>query len=290
MNAEIERMLGKYDIKSVDKAIHALKEVIQEVVLQILSQTDFFQHAAFYGGTALRIFYGLNRFSEDMDFSLQSLEPDFSLQKHLPVLEQGLHSFGFTMQAQEKQKQQGAPVQSAFPKGNTRMHLLHIAALPFPYSGVPSNALLSIKVEIDTNPPPGAQYETKFRLLPQPYSVVLYDKPSLFAGKLHALLCRNWKHREKGRDFYDYVWYLQEHIPVNLEHLQARMHQSGHWDSERSLSLPIVIDLLEQRFTEVDYESVKADVLPFIPNANVLDIWSKEFFIAITKDLLTANA
>lgn len=290
MNAEIERMLGKYDIKSVDKANHALKEVIQEVVLQILSQTDFFQHAAFYGGTALRIFYGLNRFSEDMDFSLQSLEPDFSLQKYLPVLEQGLHSFGFIMQAQEKQKQQGSPVQSAFLKGNTRIHLLHITALPFPYSGVPSNALLSMKVEIDTNQPPGAQYETKFRLLPQPYSVVLYDKPSLFAGKLHALLCRNWKHRGKGRNFYDYVWYLQEHIPVNLEHLQARMHQSGHWDSERSLSLLIVIDLLEQRFTEVDYESVKADVSPFIPNANVLDIWSKEFFIAITKDLLTANA
>ena len=104
---------------------------------------------------------------------------------------------------------------------------------------------------------------------------------------LQILLCGMNKTFE---NFYDYVWYLQEHIPVNLEHLQARMHQSGHWDSERSLSLPIVIDLLEQRFTEVDYESIKADVLPFIPNTNVLDIWSKEFFIAITKDLLTANA
>ncbi|MHC1693171.1 MAG: nucleotidyl transferase AbiEii/AbiGii toxin family protein [Sphaerochaetaceae bacterium] len=131
-------------------------------------------------------------------------------------------------------------------------------------------------------------FEKKYRLLPQPYSATLYDKPSLFAGKLHALLCRNWKQREKGRDFYDYIWYLTEHIPVNLSHLEARMRQSGHWEAEEPLSLSTLKPLLMQRFASLDFEVIKKDVMPFIPDPKVLEIWSREFFNSITQDQLSA--
>lgn len=286
MNSEVQKMLEKYPTVSPIASKSALKEIIQEITLQVLSQTDFFSHAAFYGGTALRIFYGLNRFSEDMDFSLKTKEPDFRLETYLAVIEQGLNSYGFEMETQYKPKQNPSNVQSAFLKGNTVIHLMKISALTPPISGISNTELIKIKIEIDTNPPGGANYEQKFRLLPQPYSVLLYDRPSLFAGKLHALLCRNWKQREKGRDFYDYIWYLSEGIPVNLYHLEQRMKQSGHWIEEKPLTLPSVIEKLLERFDTLDFQAVKQDVIPFIPNPSVLDIWSKDFFYAITKEQL----
>ncbi|MPM68947.1 hypothetical protein SDC9_115884 [bioreactor metagenome] len=158
-----------------------------------------------------------------------------------------------------------------------------------PLSGIPNNALIKIKIEVDTNPPGGAEYERKFQLLPQPYSVLVFDRPSLFAGKLHALLCRNLKQREKGRDFYDYVWYLTEGIPVNIHHLEQRMRQSGHWCMEAPLTLELVKHKLLTRFDSLDFQAVKQDVNPFIPNPSVLDIWDKEFFSAITRDQLKGN-
>lgn len=286
MNTEIKKMLEKCPTTSPSESKNALKEVIQELTLHILSQTDFFSHAAFYGGTALRIFYGLDRFSEDMDFSLQMKNPDFTLKTYLTFIEKGLNSFGFEMQAEYKEKHHDSDVQSAFLKGNTLLHVVKITALSPPIPGIPNNERIKIKVEIDTNPPPGATFEQKFKLLPQPYSVLLYDKPSLFAGKLHALLCRNWKQREKGRDFYDYVWYLKEKTHLNLVHLEARMRQSGYWEGEEILTLARVKEMLLKRFSLTDFSLVKEDVLPYISNPNVLDIWSNEFFSSITQDQL----
>ena len=286
MNTEILKMLAKYPTASPVKSKHALKEVIQELTLHILSQTDFFIHAAFYGGTALRIFYGLDRFSEDMDFSLKMKNPDFTLKTYLPIIEKGLNSYGFEMQAEYKEKHHDSAVQSAFLKGNTLLHIVKITALSPPIPGIPNNELIKIKVEIDTNPPSGATFEQKFKLLPQPYSVLLYDKPSLFAGKIHALLCRNWKTREKGRDFYDYVWYLTEDTPLNLVHLEARMRQSGHWEGREALTIASVTEMLLKRFALLDFSTVKEDVLPYITNNAVLDVWSKEFFSSITQEHL----
>jgi hypothetical protein len=286
MNTEIQKMLEKYPTTSPSESKNALKEVIQELTLHILSQTDFFSHAAFYGGTALRIFYGLDRFSEDMDFSLQTKIPDFSLKTYLPIIAKGLNSYGFEMQAEYKEKHHDSAVQSAFLKGNTLLHVVKITALSPPIPGIPNNELIKIKVEIDTNPPPGATFEQKFKLLPQPYSVLLYDKPSLFAGKMHALLCRNWKTREKGRDFYDYVWYLKENTPLNLIHLEARMRQSGHWEGKEALTLASVKEMLLKRFALVDFSLVKEDVLPYISDNAELDIWSEKFFSSITQDML----
>lgn len=288
MTTEIERMLANNSTKTPSASIQTLKEILQEVTLQILSQTDFFSHAAFYGGTALRIFYGLGRFSEDMDFSLQTKDPDFNMQTYLPAIEKGLGSYGFEMKAEYKTKQNLSNIQSAFLKGNTLILLMHLVSLVPPIPGIPDNSLIKIKLEVDISPPQGVHFEKKYRLLPQPYTATLYDKPSLFAGKLHALLCRNWKQREKGRDFYDYIWYLTEHIPVNLSHLEARMRQSGHWEAEEPLSLSTLKPLLMQRFASLDFEAIKKDVMPFIPDPKVLEIWSREFFGSITQDQLSA--
>ena len=160
-----------------------------------------FMRAAFYGGTALRIFHGLERFSEDLDFSLAEPDPVFRLDDYLDAVAAELGSWGFVMQVETKQKNAGSPIQSAFIKGGTLVHLVRIASVVPPVSGVPENELLKIKLEIDTDPPAGAGFEIGYRLEPIPFSVRLYDRPSLFAGKVHALLCRNWGQRVKGRDF-----------------------------------------------------------------------------------------
>jgi hypothetical protein len=286
MRSEIESMLRTYETTSSHQAIYALKEVIQEVTLNALSTTDFFERAAFYGGTALRIFHGLDRFSEDMDFSLIHTDSSFSMQNYLESMEEGLQSYGFHMKASFKEKRKSTAVQSAFLKGNTIQHLVEIMAMEAPISGVPNNAILSIKVEIDTEPPEGATYERHIRLLPSPYSVLLYDLPSLFAGKMHALLCRNRQNREKGRDFYDYVWYLQQGIKLNISHLEQRMRQSGHFQGESKLTKDELFNLLENRFNRADFPLIQADVMPFIPNPKTLELYSKEFFTSITAQYL----
>jgi len=286
MNEEIAKMLTDYRNKTIADTKNRLKEIIQEISLLALSHTDFFSHAAFYDGTALRIFYGLDRFSEDMDFSLIQSEPDFNLEDYLSAIEVELNSYGFEMSAEYKNKKNPSAVQSAFIKGNTLVQLIRIMEMQPPISGVPNNEVIKIKIEIDTNPPKGAGYEQKFRLQPQPFSIKMYDRPSLFAGKIHALLCRNWKQRIKGRDFYDYIWYLSESIPVNLPHLEARMIQTGHWSDEDSLTLPKVKELLYNRFDKVNYEQAKGDIIPFISDPDKLTIWSKDFFTAVTHEKL----
>jgi predicted nucleotidyltransferase component of viral defense system len=282
----VQIMLEEYGCNTTDDRRAALKEIIQEITLLALDRAKFFNQAAFYGGTALRIFHNLDRFSETLDFSLVEPNQDFDLNGYLDVIRDELMAYGFDMEVSLKTKSRDSAVQSAFIKGGTLIHLVKIASLEPPVSGVPSNELLTVKLEIDTDPPAGAGYEFKYRLEPVPYSVRLYDPQSLFAGKLHALLCRNWKQRVKGRDFYDYVWYLKKGIPVNLKHLEARMRQSGHWQSESPLGYSELLEALEARFNILDFDKVKADVIPFIKDSSVVRLWGMEFFTAVTRDRL----
>ena len=286
MKSEIQEMLEAYEIKSSETAIHALKEVIQEIILNSLAQTDFFENAAFYGGTALRIFHGLDRFSEDMDFTLIESQSDFSMDPYLFRIERDLNSYGFTMSASMKEKKSRTAIQSAFLKGNTLEHLVHIFSMQRPVTGAPNNAVLTIKIEIDTSPPKGATYERLYRLLPTPFSALLYNLPSLFAGKVHALLCRKWATREKGRDFYDYVWYLQRHVTLNIAHLEERMRQTNHWTAAETLSESSLHALLRERFAQVDYQQIQEDVIPFIQDPSKISLYSKEFFVSITDQYL----
>ena len=285
MTSAIQSMLERYECKNSEDYKNALKEIIQEVALCGLSRGIFFKEAAFYGETALRIFYGLDRFSEDMDFSLCAPNQNFSLSDYFSFLEEELSAAGFSLSVEQKVKSKESAVQSAFIKGETIVQLLNIVPTEPAIAGVHSGELVKIKFEIDTNPPALATYETKYALLPIPFAVKMYDEPSLFAGKLHAILCRAWKNRVKGRDFYDLVWYLSRKTKPNLPHLQKRLEQSGKWDSSDTLTLPILKEMLSERFKEIDFAEAKKDVRPFIQDERKLDLWSAEFFTAIAGEM-----
>ena len=286
MPSPVQDLLSRYDCKTPDDYRQVLKQIIQEITLLGLSRAGFFRQGSFYGGTALRIFHGLDRFSEDLDFSLDAPDPSFALETFTSSVRDELAAYGFEVQVEKKEKTPDSTVQSAFIKGGTLVHLLKIASLTPPVSGVPANEQLRIKFEVDTDPPAGATYEVKYQLSPIPYSVRLYDLASLFAGKLHALLCRSWKNRVKGRDFYDYLWYLSHAVVPNVSHLEARMRQSGHWDSEAPLDVVQVRQLLENRFAKVDFTQAANDVKPFVHDPRSLDLWSRDFFVSVTKDKL----
>lgn len=288
MNTVLEQMIESYNPKNNDEKRNVIKEVMQEIVLCGLSKAGFFNVAAFYGGTALRIFYGLNRFSEDLDFSLLVKDREFDLSKYFPVLKEVVSSYGLDVDIELKNKTKDSSVQSAFLKGDTIEHFL----LFYPNNlveGINKNEKVKIKFEIDTMPPGLATYETKYRLLPTPYGVKLYDESSLFSGKIHAVICRSWKSRVKGRDLYDYIFYLSRKSKYNLPHLREKLIDSGFIDKKTKLDNDDIKRILIDRFNEIDFEAAKNDVVPFIKNTNVLDIWSKEFFVDITTNLLSIN-
>lgn len=281
MNKVIDRMLLNYDLTTSYARKNALKEVVQEIVLCGLSRAGFFKEVAFYGGTALRIFYGLDRFSEDLDFSLLVKNTEFSLNKYIPVLEKEVRSYGLNFRIEEKIKTHDSFIKSAFLKGNTREHML----LFFNDEYGDKTEVLKIKFEVDVNPPDFATFERKFHLIPSPFEITLYDESSLFAGKLHAVICRSWKNRVKGRDLYDYVFYLSRRTKFNLKHLQARLIDSGFISQEDRCDLEAVKNMLYNKFATLDYDMAKQDVLPFIKNQDEVAIWSKDFFTQITEQL-----
>lgn len=285
MDNIIVQMLSHHLSDTLNEKKNSIKEVVQEVILCGLSRSGFFSTAAFYGGTALRIFHGLNRFSEDLDFSLMSPDPEFNLNMYLPLLEKELSSYGFHFSVETKEKNHETAVLSAFVKGNTREHILLCYADERLAGTVSGNELIKIKFEIDTLPPSYASYERRFRLQPIPYEVNLYDMPSLFAGKIHAVICRAWKNRIKGRDLYDYVFFLTNNTPVNIRHLNARLIDSGFDGASENMSLEDIKKILFRRFESIDYTSAKEDVLPFIRNPASLDLWSPAFFKSITQNL-----
>ena len=285
MNNIIEQMLSKYEIKNTNDEINALKEIIQEIILSGLARGNFFDEAAFYGGTALRIFYKLDRFSEDLDFALIYPNKNFDLSKYFVYLEKELKAYGLNLEINTKQKNIESNITSAFVKGDTLEHILKF----FPneenhkYNHMLKN--IKIKFEVDINPPSGATYEEKYKLLPSPHQIKIYDRESLFAGKIHAILCRNWKTRTKGRDLYDYIFFLANNTKVNLELVKNKLIESNYINANDKFSIDDLKNLLINKFKEIDYTEAKEDVIPFIKNTESLNIWSSEFFISITKEL-----
>jgi predicted nucleotidyltransferase component of viral defense system len=285
VNNIIEQMLDKYEINNTNDEINALKEIIQELVLSGLSRGGFFKEAAFYGGTALRIFYKLDRFSEDLDFALISPNKNFNLSKYFACIENELKAYGLNLEIKTKPKNINSNITSAFVKDNTLEHILKffLNEENHKYNHVLKN--IKIKFEVDINPPSGATYEEKYKLLPSPHQIKLYDKESLFAGKIHAILCRNWKTRTKGRDLYDYVFFLANNTKVNLNLIKNKLIDSGYIDPNNKFDINVLKNLLIEKFNEIDYNEAKEDVLPFIKNVDSLNIWSSEFFISITEKL-----
>lgn len=285
MNNIIEQMLEAYEIKNTNDEINALKEIIQELILSGLSRGGFFDEAAFYGGTALRIFYKLDRFSEDLDFALITANKDFDLTKYFMYIEKEVKAYGLNLEIKTKQKSKDSNITSAFLKGDTVEHILKF----FPREeGHEYDHLLKdlkIKFEIDTNPPLGATYEIKYKLLPSPHQIRLYDKESLFAGKIHAILCRNWKTRTKGRDLYDYIFFIANNTPVNLELLRNKLIESDYIKPTDEFNINTLKEMLNKKFNEINFKDAKEDVIPFIKNVENLNLWNSEFFINITSDL-----
>lgn len=281
----IQQMIDKYNLKTLEDKMNAIKEVLQEVVLAGLSKTDFFSHAAFYGGTALRLFYGMDRFSEDLDFSLLLTDESFEIDKYFKPISDIVNSLGLNFEVSRKDKAIDSNIDSAFIKGNTRETFITIYPNSSDYSQFIHNEKIIIKFKIDLNPPSHANTEIKFRLLPFPYQVRVYDKSSLFAGKIHAVIARRWKNRVKGRDLYDYVYYLSTDTKVNLKHLEARLKQTKTIEENENLTKELLIEILDRRFENIDYEIAKVDIRPFIKDQNNIDIWSKDFFKSITRDI-----
>ena len=286
MDQAIEQMLKAYKAENLYERKNAIKEIMQEVILCGLSRAGFFNKAAFYGGTALRIFYGLDRFSEDLDFSLTSPDPDFDLEVYFPTLIKEVRAFGLNVQITKKEKTIESDIHSAFVKGNTLEYLLLFYHDEASVKGLNPGESIKIKFEVDTDPPAFATFEHKYRLLPAPYSVKLYDMPSLFAGKIHAVLARAWRNRIKGRDLYDYVFYLSHGTPVNLNHLLARLKDSGTISETDKLTINDIKGMLRDRFESIDYNQARQDVEPFIRDTSSLALWNVEFFIQITNENL----
>lgn len=285
MNNIIEQMLKHYNIKNTSDEINSLKEIIQEIILSGLSRGGFFKEAAFYGGTALRIFYNLDRFSEDLDFALIMPNKDFDLSKYFNFIETEVKSYGLNLEINTKKKDKDSNITSAFLKGDTLEHILKF----FPNEQTHKfNQILKdikIKIEIDINPPTGAEYEMEYKLLPSPHQIRLYNKESLFAGKIHAILCRNWKTRTKGRDLYDYIFFLANKTPVNLTLLKNKLIDSNFIKPTDEFNIEILKDMLIKKFKEINYKESKEDVLPFINDVDSLNLWDSDFFINITKNL-----
>ena len=285
MNNIIEQMLYKYDIKNTNDEINALKEIIQEIVLSGLSRGNFFNEAAFYGGTALRIFYNLDRFSENLDFALLEPNKDFDISKYFNYIQKELKAYGINLNITTKEKSFDSNITSAFLKDDTLELILKF----FPseeehkYNQILKN--LKIKLKVDINPPMGATYEDKYKLLQSPHQIKLYDKESLFAGKIHAILCRGWNNRVKGRDLYDYIFFLASDTKVNIELLKNKLIESNYIIEKEKFDINELKKIIINKFEKIDYTKAVEDVKPFIKNIDNLNLWNKEFFIEITNKL-----
>ncbi len=278
MNEAVTRMLARYERRRVEDDVRALREILQEIALLGLWRSRFFERAAFYGGTALRILHGMDRYSEDLDFSLLKPAAKFDLTRYSDALEKEIRSFGFEATVTARAKSDSSAIQSAFLKADTLKHLLVINTEEALARRIPRGQMLKIKIEVDTDPPPGFDTETRFLLQPIPFSVRAFSLPDMFAGKMHAVLCRAWKSRVKGRDWYDLVWYAANHPQLHLAHLEQRMIQSGHQKKTQHLDRKIFFDIASKAVEKLDANQAKREVEPFVKDPETLTVWSREFF------------
>ena len=274
MNDAFEQMLADYPLDNPVQRRNATYEVMQQVVLCGLHRGGFFNEAAFYGGTCLRIFHGLNRFSEDMDFSLLEKNPDFTLEKYFPAIIEECKTLGREVTIKKKDKRNFGKVESAFLKDNTDVYNLTFQ----------TEKSVKIKIEVDTLPP--LSFQTEQCLLFKPYSFMTrcLALPDLYAGKMHALVFRQWKTRIKGRDWYDFEWYVRNRIPLDFHHLQTRVAEFNGI----TLTKDEFMDRLRDRLRTSNIDEVKQDVLPYLRNERELGIWSNDYFLQLADMIVFA--
>ena len=288
MNSALESMIAKYNPKNNLERENAIKEIIQEIALAGLSRGGFFEKAAFYGGTCLRIFYGLDRFSEDLDFALVKKEEDFKFDDYFPRLKREFLSYGIDLNIELKKKSNSSLVQSGFLKGNSLMLMMTFFPKNEDAKYILSNQKIKIKFEIDMDNPDGGITEYKYRMFPSPYEIQVFDEETLFAGKIHAILCREYKNHVKGRDYYDYLFYIGKGVPFNMKYLENKLKNTGKIAMDEILSLDRVKEFLRDRFEKVNYSQAIEDVSNFIVQKESLNLWKKEFFLSTLDSLKEA--
>ena len=274
---KIKQMLDRHELLTVHDHENAHKEIIQEIVLLGLWRSKFYEKAAFYGGSALRILHKLDRFSEDLDFSLLQPDNTFDIKRYFDAIKSELEVWGFEVSTEEKNKKNESTIDSAFIKANTLIHLLKIDTNLKTHK----NAVMKIKLEIDQEPATGFTTDLKYHLHPIPFTIKSMTPPSLFAGKMHALLCRTVRNNIKGRDWYDLIWFVKNNIPCELNYLKNKMVQTGHFNMSEVLDKKQVVELLSEKNEEIDFSLAKKDVEPFLKNSrqkDELDLWSDAFF------------
>jgi predicted nucleotidyltransferase component of viral defense system len=268
----LEQMLVRYNLKNDEAYLNALREIMQEIALAGLYRGGFFEKAAFYGGTALRIFYKLDRYSEDLDFSLLQPDRDFSLEPYFKSIKHEFEALGITIDIKSKQKTAQTDIESAFLKSDTSIHILSLRA------PIKLSSTIKIKFEVDTNPPLGFSTEEKLLLQPFSFYVKCFSAEDLYAGKMHAILFRQWKQRVKGRDWFDFEWYVRGGIKLNLKHLEIRAKESGAIDGDTDLTKDLFLTMLRDKIDTLDIKSAQLDIRRFIHDDKVVDIWSREYF------------
>ena len=272
MHDLFEQMLRQHMAEGDNNERNALYEVMQQVVLSGLYRGGFFKEAAFYGGTCLRIFHGLRRYSEDMDFSLLEKNPDFKLEEYFPAIIEEARLLGREVTITKKDKRSFGKVESAFLKDNTNVYNIAFQ----------TEKTLKIKIEVDTDPPLLFHTEQKLLMQPFSFSTRCFALPDLYAGKMHALTFRQWKNRVKGRDWYDFEWYVRNRVPLDFSHLRVRCQEFNGLE----LTEERFLELLKERLANTDIEQVKADVAPYIIDPRELDIWSNDYFLQLADRML----
>jgi predicted nucleotidyltransferase component of viral defense system len=259
-------MVAEFQQKNAADERNAVHEVMQQIALAGLARGGFFQKAAFYGGTCLRLLHDMRRFSEDMDFSLLAPDPAFRFEDYFPAVVEEFKLAGKDVEIKMKHKGQPSAIESAFLKESSDVFDI----------GFTTEKRQKVKIEVDIDPPP--KFTTEMRVLNEPRSCIIraYTLPDLFAGKVSAALFRKWRHRVKGRDWYDVVWYIAKHVPLDLAHLVERAKESA---PDADVSTPEkVLAAFDARIDAIDFENVRADVEPYVMDKSELDIWCAEFF------------
>ena len=268
-NEIYDSMLSRYNLTTEQNKRNAIFEINQQMILAGLYNGGFFESAAFYGGTCLRIFHGLQRFSEDMDFSLLSHDDAFDFSKYFQPIVDAFALVGREVEIKKKDKKNFGKVESAFLKDNTDVYDVMFQ----------TEKSIKIKIEVDTCPPLNFKTEQKLLLQPHSFMTRCFALPDLFAGKMHALVYRTWKNRVKGRDWYDFEWYIRHNVPLNFAHLAERCKQFNNED----ITPEQFKEKLKERLSSTDIKQVKEDVLPFVRNTKELDIWSNDYFVQLAE-------
>ncbi len=286
MNEAVLQMLKKYRSQTADEYRNALKEIIQELALFGLWRTKFFEHAAFYGGTALRIIHGIDRYSEDLDFTLITPSKSFNLKNYEAGIMRELQAFGFSLETEVKKQPKAATVQTATYQESAIELLLKVGMPDVHLAAFKAGEQIRVKFEVNTNPPLNFKTEAVPIFTPFPFSIRTYTLPDLFAGKMAALLYRQWHKRVKGRDWYDFLWLTGRKTPLSLSHLQTRLEHIEKWDPLQPLELSNVQELLHQKIDQLDLTLAKQDLFPFLKDPKILDGWTKDLFHKATDQLV----